>query len=121
MKYIRFGDTIREVKFEDENVFAYYSSSKDDFYLANKKDVSKTADDLFDLLDKVVIITTYLPNLIFHDIWINKRAAFEVFVEEQRRDRDFSSMTSCRCMGAVWTDDGLRYVAEYKDGEWELL
>ena len=24
-------------------------------------------------------------------------------------------------MGAVWTDDGLRYVAEYKDGEWELL
>lgn len=121
MKYIRFGNRIEEVKFEDENVFAYYGSSKDDFYLANKKDVSEAADDLLDLLDKVVILTTFSPNIIFHDIWISKRAALDVFIQEQRRDKDFSSRDSCRCMGAIWTDDGLRYVAEYKNGEWELL
>ena len=121
MKYIRIGNKIKKVLWEKDNSFAYESELKDEFFLINKKDVSKTADDLFDLLDKVVIITTYLPNLIFHDIWINKRAAFEVFVEEQRRGREFASITSCRCMGAVWTDDGLMYVAEYKDGEWELL
>lgn len=121
MKYIKIANKIKKVLWEKDNSFAYESELKDEFFLVNKKYVDIASDDIFDLLDKVVILTTYLPNLIFHDIWINKRAAIKVFIEEQRRDRDFFSRDSLRCMGAVWTDDGLRYVAEYKNGEWELL
>ena len=112
--------TIEEVEYEYENFFVYYSSSNDETFLANKKDVAKAADSIVDLLDKIIIITTPgMKGEVWRDIYSDKLTAVAVFKDDQRKDkfsRDFS-----RCMGAVWADDGLRYVAEYKDGRWELL
>lgn len=119
MKYIRIGNEIKKVAWESGKCLAFEGKSKKEFYPISKNKVDKFADDLIYLLDKAVIITTFSPTVISHELWNDKRTAIEVFDENQRRGELIGVFS--RCMGAVWTDDGLRYVAEYKDGRWELL
>ena len=82
--------------------------------------IIKAADTIEELLDKIILVTAPSLNMmISHDLWNDKRTAIEVFDEDQRKDR--FSRDFFRCLGAIWTDYGLRYVAEYKDKEWKLL
>lgn len=120
MKYIKVGSMIRKVIGENGDLFIFKSHQKGTLFLIDKKDVDKQDDCIVELFDRIILITA--PSIsegVWRAIYSDKLTAVAVFKDDQRKDkfsRDFS-----RCMGAVWADDGLKYVAEYKDGMWELL
>lgn len=76
-------------------------------HMCNVNDIVEESDDLKDLFDeKVLVIEGQKPMIA--DI-----SNLDEFKN--------SSFSNARYYGAVWTDSGLSYFAEFKNGEWEIL
>ena len=85
----------------------YFPSLITHNHLCNVNDIVEETDYLDKLFDeKVLVIDGQKP--VITNI---------VNLEEFEN----SSFSNAKYYGAVWTDSGLSYLAEFKNGEWEIL
>ncbi len=76
-------------------------------HLCDVSDIVEESDDLEDLFDeKVLVVDGQKPV-------ITNIANLDEF--------ENGSFSNAKYYGAVWTDGGLSYFAEFKNGEWEIL
>lgn len=108
MKYIRTKDgRIGKVTHEDNKNYRAKFGRK--YPLISKEDVIKVADTIEELCDRFVLIT----NRAHYGFGHFRNIKRVVLGKEEK---------FIACYGAIWTDDGLKYVAKMNDkGELELL
>lgn len=109
MKYLRTEDEIGIIVEEGEKYFIYHTTidveiGYNTFYSKNERHHYKTADTIKELCDEFVYVDKDIHYfLVSDDLDLEKAKQYETF-------------------GAIWTDNGLIYVAKMNDkGELELL
>lgn len=76
-------------------------------HMCNVNDIVKESDKLEDLFDEKVLVVDGERPIIAN-----------ISNLDEFKGKSFSN---ARYYGAVWTDGGLSYFAEFKEGEWTLL